>query len=474
MSWNEASPGVYSRTLGGVEQAQASLIAAERPDPREPIKVHCIADFLAPYPTDEVTQAFKEAWQALRLLKCPDIATTFEGNMKLYKVPSSHKLEVWLNQTFVVSRTDTPVHTAIGDTYHKIDLLPVCYLVPRSAQDGTFEGTVFLLISHWRTEAGGAFKALDQLVDYAADLLEGASTKTALSKHRPGDEVSLLTPTLEDILMPNKQTTPESQARIDRHMSNYASHLPCIDFPSLGSLSAPRSHMKRNQRIYTSTSTTALIKACKFNAISLTAAIHAAYLGAIWSLAPPDHQSRSYACMMPAQVRTRLPASSPCRNQGCWSSANMLYLTSPAGEDFLTRARGLREQYKLADDPKWLYEDAREVVNRTLNPSGNATGDPSAMPWFTAIGLLDGVTLQPEHGSIKIERVTVWADNLGPGIVLGQWSFRGRLNLQIHWNVAYHSDEMISSCLDKMDEILKQDLGVEMEIEESKGADEEY
>ena len=474
MAWTQSSPGIYSRPLGGIEQSQVSYIAAERPDAREPIKIHCIADFSAPYATDRVVQALKEGWKALRLLECPDIATTSDGGQKVYKVPSAKEVEVWLSRTFVVVKNDTPTDAAIRATYKEVELLPVCYLIPHSTSDGTFKGTVFLMVSHWRTEAGGAFKALDQLLKHTADLLEGATTKTALSKHKPGDEIQLLTPSIEDILMPNKTSSTASADRISKHMSHYTSHLPCIEFPTSAPLTSPPSSMKRAQRIYTPASTTTLIHASKRASISITATIHSAYLSAIYSIPSLTQRIRSYASMMPAQVRTRLPPSSPYRNQACWSSANMLFLAFPPNQSFHERAHTLRQQYKLADSPQWLYEDAREVVQRTLHPSGETPAGPAAIPWFTAIGLLDGETLQSTHGGISVERATVWADNPGPGIVLGQWSFRGRLNIQIHWNVAFQSEGEINGCLDEMERVLERELGVQMVLEEVRGGDEVY
>jgi hypothetical protein len=457
-----------------MEVPMVGFISAKRPSPREPVKIHCIADFDVPHALDEVAHAFKEAWKAQRLLKSPDIATKFADGYTQYKVPSNQELDAWLNETFDVADTGTPVHEALRNTYLRFNWLPSLHVVPQYIQGERCRGSVVLLISHWRTEAQGAFKILNQLFDYASDLLAATSTQEALMKHTSGSEARLLVPTIEEILMPNKQSPPESKARIEKHFSKYRSHLPTIEFPAKGSLSAPPSDMKRSQRIYTASSTSRLVRACKAKGISTTAAIHSAYLGAVWQLAPADNKDRSYASMMPAQVRTRLPVSSPYREQGCWSAALMLYITAPVNQDFLTRAQLLREQYKLADDPTWLCEDARELIRQTQNPSGETPAGPAAIPWFTSIGLLDGPAFVPDHGDLKVERVAVWADNFGPGIVLGQWSFRGRLNLHIHWNVSYQTDIHIKDCLDKLEEILSMELGAEMVVEETRGHDQVY
>jgi hypothetical protein len=448
-----------------------SAIIAERPFSRGPVQIRCVADFTAPWPSEKVAQAFKDAWKALRLLKSPDIATTFGDGHKHYKVPSSQELEAWLNETFRVAQTGKTLHALDNEMQLRVELLPVCYIVPQPTQDGTFKGLLILFISHWRTEASGSFKIINQLFDYASDLLNGASTRVALSNHTPGSEIHLLTPALEDILMPNQQSTPEAKTRIETSIADYTSQLPALDFPIQGSLSAGPSYVNLNHRIYTPASTSSLLSACRAKGISVTSAIHSAYLGAVWDVAEPSKRDRSYACIMPAQVRNRLPASSPFREQGCWNSAQLLMLAAPAGQDFLTRARGLRRQYARADQETWLREDMREASRQTTEYFANAPPEPVALPYLTSMGLLDGDVIVSEHGGLKIETVTVWADPIGPGIVLGLWTFRGRLNIQISWNVAFHGDGQIQEVMDMIDRILAVELGVEMEIEEVRGAD---
>jgi hypothetical protein len=478
MAWIETSPGKFARPLGSVEQSQVGYITAPSSSTREPIKIHCIADYSSSKPQSEVEQAFRRAWKAVRLLRSPDIATEFEDGQSIYRVPTPETLQGWLEDTFHVLPTDMPVHTAVSDTYPIIRWLPTCHLVPKTTTTSASQGTVILLISHWRTEAGGAFKILQHLFHYAQDLLGDGKVLDLLRAHIAGDETALLTPSIENILMPDKESTAQSKMRMDEHLRNYSSHLPTVDFPLTNAITASSSEMKRQQRIYTIDSTAALVKACKRNSISITAAVQAAYLGAVWRLAPAEKSQRSYSCMMPAQTRTRLPKESPYRDQGCWSSANMMWLTVAPKQSFLDRAKELRDQYKLADDPTWLFEDAREVIKRTLHPSGE-TPEPIAVPWFTSIGLLDNAaggspTFVSDHGDLTVNTVTVWADNPGPGIVLGQWSFRGRLNIQIHWNVSYQNDQLISKALDLLEEDLKSGLDVVMEHQSIRGLDEIY
>ena len=146
-------------------------------------------------------------------------------------------------------------------------------------------------------------------------------------------------------------------------------------------------------------------------------------------------------------------------------------LTAPAGQDFVTRARGLRRQYGLADQEVWLYEDMRAVSERVAEHFASVPAEPVALPWLTSFGVLDGEVIGAEHGSLEIGNVAVWADNVGPGIVLGLWTFRGRLNVQISWNAAFHGDGQIQEVMDMIDRTLAVELGVEMGIEEVRRAE---
>ena len=87
MTWIESSPGLYQRPLGGVERPMVAVIATKRPAAREPVRIHCFAEFKCPGPPEKAIQAFKDAWRALHLIKSPDIATAFKDDFKQYKCP---------------------------------------------------------------------------------------------------------------------------------------------------------------------------------------------------------------------------------------------------------------------------------------------------------------------------------------------------------------------------------------------------
>lgn len=465
MSWTETAPGQYRRPLGGAENGMIVAITMERQLVREPIRIHAFADFTAEESdAADVVAAFRDAWKALRLLKSPDIATTYEDGHSHYKVPSAGELDAWLQQTFRVAQGGISVRGVVKEMQSRQEMLPVFYIVPQRSESG-FKASVILFISHWRTEAAGAFKLISHVFDYAADILTGTSTMEALSHYIPGSEAKLLNPTLEDILMPNASTTPEAKTRIQEILADYDSKLPPLDFPMQGDPSAIPSSVKLNLRRYKESTTSNLAMACKSKGISVTAAIHSAYLDAVWQLADSDKKSRNYASMMPAQVRTRLPPTSPYRDQGAWNASQMLLMSALAGQDFLTRALDFKRQYAIADQQTWLYEDTREMSEQLRT---HPLALEASMPWFTSHGVLDREMIPPNHGKLKTENIMVFADPvLGPGVVLGVWTFRGRMTVEVHWNTAFYSDNVMQRTLDIIDQSLSTELGLEIEIEEA-------
>lgn len=151
----------------------------------------------------------------------------------------------------------------------------------------------------------------------------------------------------------------------------------------------------------------------------------------------------------------------------------MLMLTLPPNQNFLARARDLRSQYKLADQESWWYEDALETSEQVSQLAVKTPpGQPVSFPWFTGLGLLDGETIVPEHGDIKVDDVDFFADPLSPGIVLRVWTFKERLNIHVVWNAAYHTDEQLRRLMDAIHKSLAADLGVKVEVEMTE--DKEY
>ncbi|KAJ5159372.1 uncharacterized protein N7482_006376 [Penicillium canariense] len=476
MSWKAITPGVYERPLGDLEKSMlpAALIHAREVYSREPNLVHTVVDFSIPCEGPQVAVALREGWKALRLLKSPDIATTYQNRqpegVKQYRAVTAEELEAWAQQTLLELPPGQTVHSAIANMRLLPDWLPFCYLLPKDrAGDGVFHGQLILCISHWRTEATGCLQLLHHLLRFTTDLLPGAesSTYNSLAQHVPGSEVNLLSPSLEEVVMPGERpTSSDAQQRVDADYARFYAAQPSINFASLTPLRGIPSHIRLHQRIYTQQTTNQLLARCKAHAITVSAAIHTAYLAAVWQLADPSTRSRSYAGMMPAQIRSRLAPTSALHDQGAWSPAQQLLITLKAPSkdsnnpaQFVARAQTVRQQYQRVREPDWLYADQRAITAARVHYFASSGGDTSVMPWFSSLGPLDQGLFPAVIGAFRIHNFACWSDFLSAGITLMVWTHDGMLSLQAFWNAAFHADDQIRQTLDVVEGVLGDGLG---------------
>lgn len=468
MSWVAKESDIYERPLGEMEQSMvpAGLIEARHLYSREPNLIYTIVEFAAPYEEDRAITALRDGWKALRLLQSPDIATAFRDGHKQYSVVSLDQLDSWARDTFIVLPHDQSIHAAIARMQLPTDWLPFCYLLPQQGVPGLFHAKLIFFISHWRTEGTGCLRLLHHLFRFTADLLVDGPTREALASYVPGSEIPLLTPSLEEIVMPGgRPTSAAAQARVDADFARFYASQPSVTFPTMTPPAMTPSHMRLHQRIYTRESTDQLVYTCKTYGITVTAAVHAAYLAAVWQVAEPSTRSLSYSAMIPAQIRSRLHQSSRLRDQGAWCTAQQLLVTVPPGQDFLTRARQIRQQYRRSEDPEWLHEDMRAITEARLKYFISASEKPSGMPWFSSLGFLDRGVISPRQGQIQIQNILIWSDFLSPGVTLMVWTFDGQLNLQFAWNEAFHTDNQIKQAIEVIETTLDTGLSVPLDMQ---------
>lgn len=494
----------WSRELGDTEYPMVMAIGGDEARSlgkrRENLLIHTIAQFTTTTITAEVlSKQFKSAWTALRLLHSPDIATEFEGKKKIYRPPAnSSDLQRWLDRTFEVINVGNEegpesirqaTARKVKQRQDRIELLPTCTVILRQNAQ-TVEGAVILFISHWRIEAGGALALIERLVDVTVQLARGdeecAYAKGLKEYTYNGSEIDKLTPTVEDALMPKDTPSPSlSSERVARRLKEMSDKMPNNLRVAITNdiANADNSPYKINERVYSASFTSTLADRCKSENLSVTSVIHAAYLCALYAEVVDKQEKLSYASIMPAQVRTRInDGKSLLRQQGCWNAALMLFLaldlvpTKDGGLDLFSLAKILKEQYQIATQKEWLYEDARqtsvqliEFFTRTI---GNAPMNKSetASPYFTSLGILDKEVINRNHGdekvNIQINKVSAWADSTASGMVMRVWTFDGRLNIQLSSNQAWHKEEQIEKLLSSTEKELEKAFGFLIRAEE--------
>lgn len=483
----------WSRELGDTEYPMVQAIGGDRAKSpgkrRENLLIHATAQIdTTSISIEDLSIQFRSAWTALRLLHSPDIACEFEGEKKIYRSPTDSKeLQRWLDRTLevIIIKDDENIkqakETIIKRRQDRIELLPTCSIILHNKTPHVVEGIVILFISHWRIEASGALALIDRFIDITIQLVQNYDHYIkALKEYKfDGNEVDKLTPTVEDALMlDTKSSSSISKERVAnriKEMSEKMSRNLQVAITNDGN-NAGKMPYKINERVYSTSFTSTLIDRCKKENISVTSAIHAAYLCALYREAIKDDtinsKNISYASIMPAQVRTRIDdGRSPLRKQGCWNAALMLFLaldlvpTQDEKLNLFTIAKSLKQQYQIASQKEWLYEDARETSEQLIEfftkTIGNAAVNQAktATPYFTSLGILDKEIINKFHGNekvnIKIHKVSAWADSIASGMVMRVWTFDDKLNIQLTSNQAWHKEEQIEKLLNQTQEELK-------------------
>lgn len=471
MSWQRVSDSVYHRPLGRTETIFTLAASAGKGIGRELFRMQTGARVDSSLSTASVSHALKQAWKALRMLHAPDIATTHANGVKVYTLATANELDAWARRTWHVYPLGTDSSTVLGHTQETADSSPLCMLLPSCHPDEPFDGMLVLSISHWQAEASGSFHILDKLFEYASSFLQSDKRYEELvAGFVPGDEVRLLTPSLEDIVMPEPSSTDEATQRVASHFQKFYSALPSLGLASNAHANSVPSLTAQRGRSFTPSSTAALVAACKSQGVSVTAAIHAAFLSTMWHLAGPAGQDQSYACLVPVDVRRRLPPSSPYRHQGCWGAMSPLMLTCPPRQSYAAQAQELQRQLRLPDDPRWLREEARARSDEMLDMLMKSPPDAQASVYVTSIGVVDGPgegrMMKSCYGALDIAKVYWSVDLLQPGCSIQVWTFRGRLNIQIAYNTAFHGEQQVGTLADMAQDVLRRELGVTLAVED--------
>jgi hypothetical protein len=478
----------FSRPLGITELPMVLAINAPRSTPREPVRIHMFIEFTSKHPQSRTASALEIAWLHNRLDACPDIATECIDMQSTYSIAeSSAELDAWKQSTLKVHDGSQSVHEIVREEQQRFEALPSIHLIPHttSAKDVEeghpiqFGGTLLFLVSHWRTEASGAYMILNRILHTMDDILSHDDLATSpssisLRDRSEGDEVDHLIPAPEDLAQPDP-TPPEAAARVKARYEAHKPRRPCIEVPirtvTAETTSGPACALRE---VITAESTTALADACRKVGLTVTTAAHAAYILSIWPLIPEKNHDRWYASMMPVQIRTQI-CSQRIRKSGCWNSAQMILLSSPPPSskqhnmDFVARARDLRAQYAVASAPTWLGEEFREESEQMKGLFTGAPEGPAAEPWFTSLGALEKLLSEngryPE-GNLRVgDNVSAWGDPVGPGMVLTVWSWKGKCILQGTWNGAFHGRDVVERVLAGIRKEILAGLGIDLSVE---------
>ncbi|KAH9897462.1 hypothetical protein F4778DRAFT_236210 [Xylariomycetidae sp. FL2044] len=440
MAWEKVSDSRWERAVDGLEGYFVTVanITAGLCDGREHYTLFSKIKLEKNDSDAALEPVLQHAWKQLRFEQ-PQLATTSSGMKKVYEVPDAVALEEWLKSTFIVSSaSDAEELYAVVTPIKQATL----YYVPKSSE----------LI----------FRGHHHTIDGNGMLLFWDSFLKALSRPNLdlefGSEPARLAPTTEAVLGFREQPTPQLQQQATDLFMSWAGYIPGIG-PVSKVGAVPSSKCQNAELVFSPDMTEAVIGACKKNGITVTAAVHAAYIGAIVKHADPKSKLSQYVTATQFNLRRYLP------EPHSKSAVSVYYTPLPYKVDLPTSywdiAKSLHHYYQTSfrDNPGLLEikgHFVRALCGAVQTPEFLAAPTPTDA-LVSSLGIIEDY-LQREYGGFKVKDIQLGAD-----IVMGMsmfffYTFRDQLRLVYSFNDGFEKAEDIQMYLEEVQAILSREL----------------
>ena len=441
MSWQKVSGRRWERPVTGMEGyfVYTGSASAAHCDGRHQYTIFSKLKVDLNINPADVESALKRAWKQLRAEQ-PQIATTVDGTTMVYEVPDETALQEWLASTFVVS----PAADA-EDLYRNVEPINQVTLdyIPNSSE-------LVLRAQHYTIDGIGTLLLWDR---YLTALATPAEEVTF------GGENTRLAPSIEEVLKVS-EPTPEETEKATALLMGYATKAPGVGPVSkVGTVPAGRS--QNTEMTFPSRTTEAIVKVCKEKGISVTSAVHAAYLHAIIKHANPNGTLSRYVNLGLFNLRPYLPKPYSTSEYG----ASVYYTPLPLDFDLPTHfwetVHILDKYYRttVKDDPEIL--PLCTYMTRVLSQAiqlpqyqGPIPGDAQV----SSLGIVERYIQHTYGSTVKVLDV-----KMGVDVVLGMsmffiYTFYDQLRLVYSFNDGYEEPAHISMYLEEVQKVLIEEL----------------
>lgn len=453
-SWQESRQGVFSRPCGDSERAYLKMVNLTQPFGREDLVIEYLVKF-STADTHDLQHRLKHAWRALRFAH-PMIAVELRGDSLFYAVPDQATAIQWTNDTFHIHANEArPAGQVFGD--FAAPALVELHYFPRSNE-------LLLRASHWRTDGVGC----SILLNHFFDVLGGPSTPEPTW----GSEPARLQPALEDVLQLPTEHSSETAAWAQAWIGGFIAAAPSVGLPYDGDNSRVPGRPTRCVATLTAQSTAALVAAAKSQDLTVTAALHAAEILATYQLASPSAQDFKVMDMLVVNLRPHLPAPfNEAQYAGCVAAMPQLSgldgysSTTP----FLEAAHRLQRKSRDEYDVKMHLASLRPICagfEQMLSFTPPPDAPLPSHPTISSLGILEQY-IKPVHGNVELEQVFSFgsAQMRQPVLCINSW--RGRTSLDLIFNDAYYSKELMQGFIQRINGIVEAGLGIMLDFEKS-------
>ena len=471
LSWRETTPGTFARPLDTIESFFKWLSDLGVPLKREHWGVSLAVRVSLPdtVPASRAEPYLRRAWLILSK-QHPMLHARPEGNCV---IASPLDEDEWLKESFV---THTGEHVTVDSLFTSIEPAPIvsCHWLP-GPRDLIIHG------SHWRLDGIGSLKLADRLLTAL-----GAVIRVGLDAPLESyglDLTTHLTPSLDEITNAyvDEETTPLAVKKVaDNLRDTVLKGAPSIGLPLIpGTEKALPGPSSRVRVTLDTTTTQAVVAACKSRGIKVTSAVHAAIVQAV--AAHAQHPLAKHYCITSAiDLRRRLPGGNagdgPELAAGMFISPGLVFIEEPAaeGKGFDAIAREFDTTYGA--DMSRLYDAgegqtvsvteatapfARRIVPLLQMPQPDGL-PPQNAPHLSSIGVIEKYLkreylVDGEKGTkLSVEDVWLGGEMITPAVCCHVWTWRDSLTLAAVFNTAFYQEAFVQQFMENVkDNLLK-------------------
>ena len=447
-SWKETAPGRFERPFDSIEMFFVALARGTAPINREHYSLNIAAKFQAPFSSQDALRRFKNAWITMRY-DHPEIASTMQGNTKVYETLDASGLDAWLQETFVVAADTASVEDLVASFQPRS--LATVYFLPHSRE-------ILIHTSHWRMDGIGGIHFLNNFF-------------AAVAKPRSiefGNEGRNLTPSRDEAASFVTAGNGRDESQIDQAATDLLATLT-DNMPSLGLPTDPQAVMpqgtRRLEHRLDTTMTSRIVSACNAMNVTVTVAVHSAMIQATQQLASAETAGKKYASWGLFSLRPGLP--SPFNDTAAHAtSVNVMGLpivVSPT--TFSKNLPHLRHFYKQplptsahSSLAPLMLPYSHKIVDLVSRPPGPDT-PPLSEPVLSSLGVMDPY-LDGGHGEVEIEGFFLGGEIDTRQILCHLWTWRGEMVLSACYNEAFYEKRFVRGYLARTFAILLSGLGI--------------
>ena len=443
MSWTETSAGHFERPFDSLERFYRAISASGAAFNREHFVVNAVLRLRLNPSIGDIEQALRHAWMTLRH-DYPQIAAYGRGSTYIYEVPSTSSINSWLSETFITQQTTASPSSVCEDSAPS-ELAKMHY----------FPHTLEILFrsSHWRIDGIGSL----HLLNHFLKILARPRSVTF------GDEPKNLSIGLDEAANTPSQVTSEMEQSASDLLMHFVNNLPSIGLPTSKSQNPGGS--ARCKVTFTLPLTTSIIARCKASGFSVTAATHAAVVGATLQHADPEKPADKYTSFSNFDLRKYCPPP--------YSGATKAVSIFHTGIPVVVKLSGFQKdavQFQKLYSQRLnapgqhnmfsflaCYVDKVNTLFMQPPPPGSL---PPTEPSLSSLGIIHNF-IANKHGNV-VEVTDFWlgVDMLSRQLMVYIWTHQGKLQLSACYNKEFYAREFVENFLSDVKDVLVDGLEI--------------